>query len=272
MLETRAFQVGFIGLGDIGAPMARRLVEQGWPLTVWARRREAAEAVSQAGAVVAANPAELASRCGLVGLCVIGGDDVVEVIDALRPGLRPGSIVVIHSTVAPAVCRELADGLADAGVDVLDAPISGGSPRAAAGTLSVMVGGAPDVFERARPVLSSLGNAELIGPLGSGQVMKLLNNAMLMAQLELACQAVEAAAGLGIDAELAERLLQAGSGASVAMQSRIRFRELDIDHVRHMLAKDHTLFGRAVDGRDLAGSITRLGDELLERMASREWA
>ncbi|WP_280364150.1 NAD(P)-dependent oxidoreductase, partial [Nocardia abscessus] len=129
-------RVGFIGLGSQGAPMARRIVEGGYPTTLWARRPAALEPFADTAAVTAASPAALAARSDLVCLCVVGDADVREVVtgdNGVLAGLAPGSIIAVHSTVHPDTCRELAESAAAQQVAVIDAPVSGGGAAAAGG-------------------------------------------------------------------------------------------------------------------------------------------
>ncbi|HKV19199.1 MAG TPA: NAD(P)-dependent oxidoreductase, partial [Mycobacterium sp.] len=171
-------RVGFIGLGSQGAPMARRIVEGGYDLTLWARRPATLEPFSGTAAKVAQSPAELAAVSDLVCICVVGDDDVREVLhgeSGLLAGLAAGGIVAIHSTVHPDTCRKIADTAAAQGVSVIDAPVSGGAPAAEEGTLLVMVGGDEDIAERCRPVFATYADPIVhLGPLGSGQVTKML--------------------------------------------------------------------------------------------------
>jgi 3-hydroxyisobutyrate dehydrogenase len=151
-------RVGFIGLGRQGAPMARRIVEGGFELTLWARRPASVAPYADTGAKLAASPAELAAASDLVCLCVVGDDDVKHVLEGdtgVLAGLAPGGIVAIHSTVHPDTCREIAKGVADKGISVIDAPVSGGTHAASDGALLVMVGGDADVVARARPVFAA---------------------------------------------------------------------------------------------------------------------
>src|SRR5246500_766347 len=168
--------VGFIGLGSQGGPMAERIVEAGFPTTLWARRPASLEPYADTAAKTAGSPAELAAASDLVCLCVVGDDDVREVLygqTGVLAGLAADGIVAIHSTVHPDTCREVAESAAKHGISVIDAPVSGGSPAAEAGTLLVMAGGDEDAVERCRPVFATYADPIVyLGPLGSGQVAK----------------------------------------------------------------------------------------------------
>jgi 3-hydroxyisobutyrate dehydrogenase len=183
-------RVGFIGLGSQGAPMARRIVEGGYPLTLWARRPASVEPFADTAAKVVETPAELAAVSDLVCVCVVGDDDVRQVLEGdngVLAGLAPGCVIAIHSTVHPDTCRELAETAATKGVSVIDAPVSGGGPAAAEGRLLVMIGGDPDIVERCRPVFATYAEPIVhLGGVGSGQVTKLLNNLLFTAHIATA--------------------------------------------------------------------------------------
>ena len=220
-------RVGFIGLGSQGGPMARRIVEGGFDLTLWARRAASVEPYADTAARVAATPAELAAACDLVCLCVVGDDDVREVLtgDAgVLAGLEPGGIVAIHSTIHPDTCRELAESAAAQGVTLIAAPVSGGAPAVEQGTLMVMVGGQDDVVEKVRPVFATYSDAIVhLGGLGSGQVAKILNNLLFSANLGAAMSTLELGDALGIPRDRLCEVLHRGSATSKAVGSITMF-------------------------------------------------
>ena len=215
-------RAGFIGLGSQGWPMARRIAELGHPLTIWARRREVLDSFADTGAVVASSPAEVGAASDVVGICVTADADVEAVVlgaDGVLAGIPPGGVIVVHSTVHPETCRRVAERAAERGVDVIDAPVSGGGGAAAHGRLLVMVGGDEGVLERVRPVLATYGDPVLhLGPVGSGQVAKLLNNLVFTAQLAVAMETYDFAQRLGVDRAALAAVLAAGSGASFGAQ------------------------------------------------------
>lgn len=216
-------RVGFIGLGSQGAPMARRIVEAGHPTTLWARRPAALESFSDTAAAVADSPAKLAEASDLVCLCVVGDADVEEITggeQGVFAGLASGGVIAVHSTVHPDTCRRLAAQAAAHGVSVIDAPVSGGGPAAAAGRLLVMVGGEPEVVERCRPVFESYADPVVhLGPVGSGQVTKLLNNLLFTANLGTAATALALGEQLGVSAERLAEVVTRGSANSFALNS-----------------------------------------------------
>ena len=211
-------RAGFIGLGSQGGPMARRIAEAGHSLTIWARRPETLEPFADLGAVVVSSPSEVGAASEVVGICVMADADVEEVVlgaQGVLAGSRPGGVIAVHSTVHPDTCRRLGQLATGRQVSVIDAPVSGGGAAAAAGHLLVMVGGEEAAVERAHPVLATYGDPVLhLGPLGSGQVAKLLNNMVFTAHLAVALETYDFARRLGVDQAGVARVLAAGSGAS----------------------------------------------------------
>ena len=213
-------RVGFIGLGSQGGGMAQRVLGGGLPLTLWARRPESLTPYSDTAAAVAATPAELGAASDVVGICVVSDADVEDVVlraDGVLAGMAPGGVVVVHATVHPDTCRRLADAAASCGVAMVDAPVSGGGEVAAAGRLLVMVGGADADVERCRPYLETFGDPVIhLGPVGSGQLAKLMNNFLFTAQVGVAVDTFAFADGLGIERSALARVLAHGSGGSTA--------------------------------------------------------
>jgi len=220
-------RVGFIGLGSQGGPMARRIVEGGYDLTLWARRAASVEPYADTAAKVAATPAELAAASDLVCLCVVGDADVKQVLEGdtgVLAGLAPGGIIAIHSTVHPDTCREIAELAGKQGVSVIDAPVSGGAPAVEQGTLMVMVGGEEADVEKCRPVFATYSDAVVhLGALGAGQVAKILNNLQFTANLGSAMSTLELGDALGIPRDRLCHVLNRGSATSKAISSITMF-------------------------------------------------
>jgi 3-hydroxyisobutyrate dehydrogenase len=174
-------RVGVIGLGAMGLPMAGNLHRAGLLCGAWNRTPAKAESLAaETGVPAAETPAALAARCDVVVTCVSADADLLQVIDAMAPALRPGAVVVDCSTVAAATAREAATRLARSGAGFLDCPVSGGTEGAAAGTLSIMVGGDEADLERARPALEAMGGTIVhMGPVGAGQAAKATNQIMV---------------------------------------------------------------------------------------------
>jgi 3-hydroxyisobutyrate dehydrogenase-like beta-hydroxyacid dehydrogenase len=217
---TTTTRVGFVGLGSQGAPIARRILDAGYPLTIWARRAASVAPFADTGALVAATPAELGAASDVVGICVVADDDVRDVLlraDGVLAGMVPGGIVMLHSTIHPDTCRSLSEAAARRGVAVLDAPVSGGGAAAQQGQLLVMAGGDGADLARCRPVLDTFADPVLhLGPLGSGQVAKALNNFLFTAHVGIALDLYTFVDRLGIDRAAAARVLAHGSGGSFA--------------------------------------------------------
>lgn len=231
--------VGFIGIGDQGAPMAARIARGGFELTAWARRPEAYDSLGDAPHRRAASLEAVAEGADVVCICVRTDEDVAEVGGRLLAVMTPGTVLLVHSTVRPTTVTRLA---AEAGlVAVLDAPVSGGRFAAAAGTLVTMVGGDPAVLERVRPVLACHSDRIVhLGPLGSGLVAKAVNNGLFTAQLGLAVTALAAGQRLGLDPDRLLEVLSGGSARSTALEMVARLPDLATaaPRVADLLSKD----------------------------------
>ena len=215
MAET----IGFIGLGSQGGPMAERIAAAGLPLVVWARRPEALEPFVAQGAKAAATVAELGAACDHVGICVINDADVLGLTDQLIPVMKSGSRIVIHSTVLPETVQTLEAQCAAKGIALVDAPVSGGGQGAAAGTLTVMCGATQEAFDAALPVLQTFGKMIVrLGEAGAGQRAKIVNNALMAANMGLAHAAAAAAEALGVDRKAFTDLVKESSGRSFGFE------------------------------------------------------
>jgi 2-hydroxy-3-oxopropionate reductase len=207
--------VGFIGLGAMGRPMARHLQRAGHELAVWARRPES---VGDLPARVCATPAELGRCCDVVFTVVTSSADVEGVAlgkNGLIEGMARGSVVVDCSTIAPDAARHIAAKLGEQGIHFLDAPVSGGEQGAIDATLAIMAGGEAAVLERVRTLLDCLGKRIVhIGPNGAGQVAKACNQMIMVAAIEAAAEAMRLAAAAGVDCAKVRQALAGGSAAS----------------------------------------------------------
>ena len=157
-METKNERIGFIGLGIMGRPMARNLLSAGYGLTVWNRSRPGIDALIEAGAEEAASAQAVAEQSDVVITIVGDSPDVEQVAAGIAAGGRPGLVHIDMSTISPAVTRSIAERYDTAGIEMLDAPVSGGEKGATNGTLSIMAGGKRDVFERCRPLFEVLGS------------------------------------------------------------------------------------------------------------------
>jgi len=187
-------RVGVIGLGAMGAPMARNLMKAGYEVCVWARRPEAVQSLLADGARPFPSPAALARANEAVITVVTADADVRAVLlgeDGVIHGVHPGLLVIDHSTIAPATARQCAAALAQRGASMLDAPVSGGEVGAIAGTLSVMAGGCARAYARAEPLLAAIGRTRVhVGDSGAGQVAKAVNQLALCITLQSIAEAL----------------------------------------------------------------------------------
>jgi 3-hydroxyisobutyrate dehydrogenase len=217
-------KVGFVGLGTMGAAMAANLARAGFQLTVWNRTPGRAGPLVALGAVEAHSPLEVAQASDLVVTCVTDSPQVAEVLfgpDGLAEGFASGSLLVDCSTISPARAHELATRLKDHGVAMIDAPVSGGSEGAVAGTLTIMVGGEPADVERAHDVLHAMGRSVThLGPIGSGQVAKAVNQVILCGTYLGVAEGIVLAMKAGADVERVTAALAGGAAGSWVLANR----------------------------------------------------
>lgn len=208
-------KTGFIGLGAMGYPMARNLHQAGLLTAIWNRTGATAQRLAQeTGCTVTAAPGELAAQCEVVVLCVSADQDVLDLVDALAPRLAANAIVIDCSTVSARTAQTAAAKLAAHGAQFLDCPVSGGTEGAQQGTLSIMCGGEPAAFERARPVLEAMGRRVLyIGPGGSGQATKAVNQIMVAGINQAVSEALAFAQACGLPLD---KVIEATSGGAAA--------------------------------------------------------
>lgn len=210
--------IGFIGLGNMGAPMARNLLAAGYRLVVHDIRREAGEALLGAGAEWAADPRGLAAVSDVVLIALPGPEQVVAAAvgpTGILAGARPGTYLIDVSTSTPECVRLLAEQAAPKGVRVLDAPLSGGVRGARKGTLTVMVGASEEDFTACLPVLTVIGEHVIhVGPIGSGHVTKLVNNFMGISNAIASMEAIAMGAAAGVEPTKLLEVVNLGTGAS----------------------------------------------------------
>ena len=253
--------VGFVGLGNIGKPMALRLLTGDAPVWVYDVAPEPVAELEQAGAHVASDLAELARETDLVCVMVRDDDQVREVVGALVAGARDGLVLAIHSTVGPATPGELAEVAGRHGVRLLDAPVSGGPMGAAEGTLAVMVGGDADAYVAAEPTLSLMGSKTVhAGPVGAGTRMKLARNLLHFVSFTAVTEAQRLAEASGLDlVALGEvvRHTDAITGGPGAIMHRDTTATLEPDDFWHGVFSHVAALGE----KDLGFAI-RLADQL----------
>ncbi len=215
-------RVGFVGLGIMGSRMAANLRRAGLQLTVFNRTRETAERWAQEhGARVAGSPAEVAAECEAVVTMVVDGAQVEHVLlgpGGVAEGASEGLLCVDCSTIAPLDTRRIGDALGQAGVRMVDAPVTGSAPKAQDGTLTIMVGGEGGDVARARPLLEAMGELIVhVGPLGQGEMLKLINNAVAAINCAVVGEALLVANQTGVPLDALQQVMGAGSGASAML-------------------------------------------------------
>jgi 3-hydroxyisobutyrate dehydrogenase len=220
-------RVGFIGLGIMGSRMAANLSSGGTPahpceLTVWNRTRATAEQWAERhGAMVADTPAALAGSSDVVITMVVDGPQVEAALfgeEGVASGARAGLLVVDMSTIGPAAARRIGTALAERGLTFMDAPVTGSSPKAEDGTLTIMAGGSEVDFQRARPLFEAMGELIVhVGALGHGQMVKLINNAVAAINTAVAGEALLFGKRAGVDLDALLQVMNAGSGSSAML-------------------------------------------------------
>lgn len=211
-------QIGFIGLGTMGRPMVRNLLKAGFKVTIYGRRKPVVDELVAAGAVAAGSASEAAQACDVVITMLPDSPDVKLVVtgeNGVLSGARPGTVTIDMSTISPSVTREIAELAAANGVDYLDAPVSGGETGAVAGTLSIMVGGRQETYEKCLPILQALGkNIVYMGESGMGQTTKLCNQVICVLNIQAACEGMMLGAKAGLDVEKLLSVVSAGAAGS----------------------------------------------------------
>ena len=217
-MEMKEKKLGFIGLGVMGKPMAKNLLKAGYKITVHNRSRTSVEELSKLGAPTASTPAEVAEESDVILTCLPSPVEVKEVFLGSRGLVEkagPGKTVIDTSTIDPLTAKAMAEELKKKGSDFMDAPISGGPARAEDGTLTFMVGGDTDVFERCAEVLKTMGkNVFHVGPVGAGQSVKLVNQILCAVNFVTVSEAVLWGAKAGIKPETLYEVIKTSAGTS----------------------------------------------------------
>jgi len=216
-------KVGFVGLGIMGRPMAKNLLKAGHNVTCYNRGSGPRDELAEAGAAIAQTPKEAAAGMEAVITIVTDSPDVEHVIlgpDGVIEGAASGTVVIDMSTISPEVTRRVGAALAERGIQMLDAPVSGGDAGAIAGTLSIMVGGEAAALEKARPLFEAMGQRIVhCGPLGAGQTVKLCNQVAITGTLLGVCEALLFAAKAGVDPNRMLEAVSAGAAGSWQMSN-----------------------------------------------------
>jgi len=215
-------RIGFLGLGIMGSRMAANVARAGFPLTVWTHTSgKATRWASEHGATAASTPADVARASDIVLSMVVDGAQVSSILlgeNGVVEAAHPGLLCVDMSTISPLDSRRIAAALGERGVRMLDAPVTGSSPRAEAGTLTIMAGGVAEDFARAEPLLQSMGEVIVhVGELGQGEMLKLINNSLGAANAAALAEALLLARATGVDLDAFVQVTSAGSGASAQL-------------------------------------------------------
>ncbi len=250
-------RVGFIGTGRMGAPMVRRLVEAGHDVRALGRTPEKRDAVADLGAYAVAEPAAAAEGAEAVVICVFTDEQVQQVCldEGLVAAMSPDAVLVLHTTGSPRTAKTVAA----RGITVVDAPVSGGPHDIAAGRVTLFVGGDDDAVARVRPLLSTYGDPILhVGRTGTGQLVKLVNNALFAAQIGLVAEGVRLGGLLGIDEQALLEALTHGSAGSRALGNIARAGSAAafIDAVGDFIGKDVAVVRKTV--AELGGDLGAL--------------
>lgn len=238
MATSTSVNVAFLGIGLMGSRQAKRLLDAGYPLTVWNRSREKAEALTVFGARVVDTASEAASSADIVILMLENGRIATDVLfsQGVAEALRPGTVLVDMSSIKPAEAQEHANHLEERGVHHIDAPVSGGTLGAEQGTLAIMAGGKTDVFSRVEPILEVMGRPVHVGPHGAGQLAKLANQIIVGVTIGAVAEALMLAQRGGADPAKVREALRGGFA-----ESRI----LEV-HGQRMVERDFITKGRSV--------------------------
>jgi 3-hydroxyisobutyrate dehydrogenase len=269
-------RVGVVGTGIMGAPMARNLLRAGHPVTVHNRTPARMAPLVAAGAIAAATPREVAAQVDVVVTCVPDTPDVEAVVsgrDGILSGAKGGLLVIDTSTIAPAVSRRLAEQAATIGVDVLDAPVSGGEQGAIAGTLSIMVGGRREAFDRAAPVFAAIGKrATYMGGPGQGQMTKLVNQVVGAATLAAVAEGIVLGAAAGLEPQALVEAIGGGAATSwmwTTLGPRMQGRDFAPGFMVRLQQKDLRLAAAAAAELGTPLPLTTLVQRLLGAVEAR---
>ena len=240
-------KVALFGLGNMGSGMAGQLLRAGYPLTLWNRSIERANAFEQAGAHVAASPREAAERAEII-ISMVADDEASRQVwngeHGALAGVRRGSVLIESSTLSPGWIKELAIAAGEKGCDFLDAPVTGSKPHANSGELFFLVGGEGPAFDRALPVLREMGRDAIhLGPSGSGALMKLINNFVCGVQAAALAEALALIEKSGLNRDQASMVLLNGAPASPlvkALAPRMLARDYTVNFALELMSKDLT--------------------------------
>ncbi|CAN5219887.1 NAD(P)-dependent oxidoreductase [soil metagenome] len=267
--------IGFIGLGAMGRSMAANLQRKIGAVTVWNRTASKADGLLGLGASIAATPAELARVCDIICVCVSDTPDVEQVIfgpDGVAEGLKPGALIVDFSTISAEASERFAERVAAKGARWLDAPVTGGDIGARDGTLTIMVGGAEEDFDRAQNVFDAVGKkAVFMGPTGSGQRTKLANQIAAAGAIVALAESFNYAREQGMDVQRVFDVISSGAAGSWSMSNygpRILRGDMNPGFAAALMAKDMRLVLQSLEGTESDYSVVRKMAEVYEQMVA----
>lgn len=217
-------KIGFIGLGIMGKPMSKNLIKAGYELVVLNRSQAPVEELAQLGAKAAKTPKEVAEQSDVIITMLPNSPQVKEVVlgaNGVIEGAKKGAIVIDMSSIAPLVSREIAEKLSEKGVEMMDAPVSGGEPKAIDGTISVMVGGKQEVFDKCYDVMKAMaGSVVRTGEVGAGNVTKLANQVVVALNIAAVSEALTLASKAGVEPELVYQAIRGGLAGSTVLDAK----------------------------------------------------
>ncbi len=271
-----AGKVGFIGLGIMGKPMARNLMQAGFELVVYNRSREKADELAEEGASAPASSREVAEQSDVVVTMLPDSPEVREVVageDGVLEGIEEGSLLVDMSTISPVVTEELAAEVEKKGARMLDAPVSGGEPGAVEGTLSIMVGGREEDFERVKPIFDVLGDTVVrVGEVGSGQVVKACNQIVVALVIEAVSEALVLGSKAGVEPAKIIEVLSGGLAGNKVMEAKQSFflnHDFDPGFRVELHHKDLGIALSAAREYGVALPVTAIVDQMLEALMAK---
>ena len=216
--------IGFIGLGIMGKPMLANLMKAGYPAVVYGRSKASVESSVAAGAVVLASNAEVGQKASIILLMLPDGPQVEEVVlgaKGVLEGAAKGTLIIDMSSINPLVSQKVAAACAAKGVDFIDAPVSGGEPKAVDGSLAIMVGASEELFAKAEPILRNMGSTvTLTGPVGAGNTTKLANQIMVAVNIAGMGEALTLASACGLDPEVVFNAVKGGLAGSTVLNAK----------------------------------------------------
>jgi len=214
-------KIGFIGIGIMGKPMAKNLIDAGYPLIAYDIRKKVLEEIVAHGAKRASSCTEVAFQCDIIITMLPNSPDVKKVVlgkEGVIEGVKKGQVLIDMSSIAPLVSQEIAKELYEKGVEMLDAPVSGGQEKAQSGTLAIMVGGKEEVFKKCKDILEVMGKPTLVGDIGAGQTTKLINQVIVAINIAAVAEGLILGKKAGVDPQ---RIFEAIKGGLAGSQCLI---------------------------------------------------